>query len=588
MIEGLTKALSALLFASVLNGTVLVQWSGGREARGQAQEGAGELGAQSPADGQTAPQTQPYDIVNRIVAQENDLVRSLVNYRPRVETYIQEFRPDPVLGTVPTGDHYFLGVLDFHGRLREESLLPGPRCGLRALVSMADQFTRLYGLHYQPVAFAYTIVMDVGRFNLQHYQFAFVRREFLGSVRCLAFDVTPRRHSGAGLFKGRIWVEDEGYHIVRFNGTYIAHPKFNYYFHFDSWRQNLQPQLWLPVYVYSEETNLKYAMVRSLRFKAQTRLWGYDLTRAKRQEALTWVIVDAPTKVEDASPTAQPPSPVETQREWQRQAEQNVLDRLEAAGLVAPSGDVDKVCETVVNNLVVTNHLDTLPAIHCRVLLTTPLESLAIGNTIVVSRGLIDVLPDEASLAMELSHDLAHIALGHTQNEFDTRFAFYDRTLVPDDQLLRILDFHRSLQDEAAADRKAIEFLRNSPYRDQSANAGLFLKALAATSPYIPKLAGPHLGDRLAQSSRFADMADLIKGAPELQPAKLDQLAALPLGARVLLDPWTDRVSLIRPSSVAMVSPREKKSFEITPLFPYLTRLNSATSKTATQNLTHR
>ena len=116
--------------------------------------------------------------------------------------------------------------------------------------------------------------MDTARFDRQHYQFDFVRREFLGDVRCLVFDVTPRSHSGTGLFEGRIWVEDQEDHIIRFNGTYTSHPRFTEYFHFDSWRQELQPGVWLPVYVYSEESDLKYAVVRILRFRSQTRLWA--------------------------------------------------------------------------------------------------------------------------------------------------------------------------------------------------------------------------------------------------------------------------------------------------------------------------
>ena len=99
--------------------------------------------------------------------------------------------------------------------------------------------------------------------------------------------------------------------------------------------------------------------------------------------------------------------------QWQQQAEDNVLERLQNAGLLAPAGDVDKVLQTVVNNLEVTNNIDLPRPVRTRVLLTSPLETFSVGNTIVISRGLIDVLPDEASLAMVLSHELAHIVLGH-------------------------------------------------------------------------------------------------------------------------------------------------------------------------------
>ena len=57
------------------------------------------------------------------------------------------------------------------------------------------------------------------------------------------------------------------------------------------------------------------------------------------------------------------------------------------AGLLAPPSDFDKVLEQVTNNIVIGNKLDLPDTIHCRVLLTTPLESLAVGNTILLSKG---------------------------------------------------------------------------------------------------------------------------------------------------------------------------------------------------------
>ena len=78
---------------------------------------------------------------------------------------------------------------------------------------------------------------------------------------------------------------------------------------------------------------------------------------------------------------------------WEQQAEENAVERLQKIGLLAPSGEVDKILATVVNNLLVTNNIDLQSDIRCRVLLTSPLESFTIGHTIVISRGLLDVLP---------------------------------------------------------------------------------------------------------------------------------------------------------------------------------------------------
>jgi hypothetical protein len=50
----------------------------------------------------------------------------------------------------------------------------------------------------------------------------------------------------------------------------------------------------------------------------------------------------------------------------------------------------------------------------------------------------------------------------------------------------------------------------------------------------------------------------------------LEQIAALPLGSRIKLDPWTSAISLIKARPVVLLSAREKLLFEITPFSPQL------------------
>ena len=150
---------------------------------------------------------------------------------------------------------------------------------------------------------------------------------------------------------------------------------------------------------------------------------------------------------------------------------------LEHGGLLARTGDVDKVLNTVINNLEITNNLDIQPEVRCRVLLTSPVESFSMGHTIFISRGMLDVLPDEASLAAVLAHELAHIVLGHPT---DTTFAFKDRSIVSDQQVLSRLHFTRTLDEEKEADTKALALLQNSPYHDKLESVGLFLRQVDA------------------------------------------------------------------------------------------------------------
>jgi hypothetical protein len=512
----------------------------------------------------TSPRSSTDQILDRVVEREHAFVAQMRHLHPLVETYIQDMKTDKELGEVPMNDHYFLGRLNLTNGPADDSFMAQPGFKSRFL----GKLTSFYSMKFLPLGFAQMVLVDTD-FQRKYYDFTPVRKEFLGEVRCLVFDVQPKQSAGQGRFLGRIWVEDQSYNIVRFNGTYAPHPKYSYYLHFDSWRLNLQPGVWLPAYIYSQESDLKYRDVQTLHFKAQTRLWGYDLTRAAHNQEFSEITVDSHDTVQDASESGQDSSPVQAARIWQRQAEENSIDRLQKIGLLAPAGDVDKVLQTVVNNLMVTNNLDIQPEVRCRIFLTAPLEAFTIGHTIVISRGMLDVLPDEASLAMVLAHELGHVVLDH---QIDTKLAFNDRMLFPDDETFDRLGFQHTQLEEDAADKKAVEILKNSPYKDKLGNAGLFLRALQDRAPQLKHLIRPHLGDGLA-SKKDVRMAELTAGAPELETRRTDQIAALPLGGRVKLDPWTNRVELLKTKPVPLSSAREKMPFEVTPFFPFLTRL---------------
>ena len=67
-------------------------------------------------------------------------------------------------------------------------------------------------------------------------------------------------------------------------------------------------------------------------------------------------------------------------------------------------------------------------------------------------------------------------------------------------------------------------------------------------------------------------MVALMNSAPALDPNKLDQIAALPLGGRVKLNAWDSRAELIKTTPVSITSARAKMPLEVTPFFPRLTR----------------
>ena len=504
-------------------------------------------------------------VMDKVVEREHFFNAQMRHLHPLVETYIQNLKNTKDATTVPTKDEYFLGRLDMSDGADDRSFMGQPGFGRQVM----NKLTSLYSLKFLPLGFAQMVVLD-DDFQKKYYNFTFVRREFLGEVRCLVIDVQPKDNAGSGRFLGRMWVEDQDFNIVRFNGTYAPHPKYSYYLHFDSWRLNMRPGMWLPAYIYSEESDLQYRLSGTLHFKAQTRLWGYDIKGLSKNEEFAQIMIDS-GQAKDQSEVGQDATPVESERMWEREAEDNAIERLQKIGMIAPEGEVDKVLQTVVTNLIVTNNLEIVPEVRTRVLLTSPLESFTIGHTIVVSRGLIDVLPDEASLAMVLAHELSHIALGH---KLDTKLAFNDRMFFPDEDTFERLDFQRSSADEAAADKKALELLNNSPYKDKLGNAGLFLKELQARAPELKNLIRPHMGNSMG-NAKAVRMSALLSNAPQLEARRTDQIAALPLGGRVKVDPWTNRLELTKAKQVPLTSAQEKMPFEVTPFFPFLTRLST-------------
>jgi len=530
---------------------------------------------EQPQLSQTLPVPTTMDeVVDRAIAREHALIEFLKTRTPVVETYLQNLKADTELGAVPKEDHYFLGRMDMGERVdRRDYLSKGDGFQTRLL----GGFSKMTRIQYQPMGFSWMIYADRAEFDKSHYDFKYVRREFLGEVRCFVFDVTPKKNAGKGRFLGRICVEDQDYSIVRLNGTFIPQPKNAAYFHTDAWRLNLVQGYWVPAYIYSEEGDFSYGAKDKLAFKAQTRIWGYNLKQEEKEDELTQLRVDA---VKDESPVAQDASPLEAQREWQQQAEDNVVDRLEKSGLLAPEGEIDKVLATVVNNLEVTNNIDLPRPVRARVMLTSPLETFSVGNTIVVSRGMIDVLPDESSLAMVLSHELAHIVLGHN---LGSKFAFNDRMLFTDESTYQNLGFRHNPEEETAANTKAEELLKNSPYGQKMQTAGLFLRQLQERSSAMSALLTAHLGNSYVdQKGQLTHFAEILNTAPQLDVKKLDQIAALPIGGRVKLNPWDDKVELIKAAPVALTSARDKLPFEVTPFFPHLTRLSSGSAASAT------
>ena len=516
-------------------------------------------------------------LVERAIGREKILIKNIQQRTPLVETYIQNMRPDEKLYQVPVSDFYMLSRVDFRKSFvdkayadRKESTHGFFKNSVQALANITKAL-HLDKETYLRDGFTQMMFLDPIGFDQQHYIFSYVRREFLGSVRTWEFDVHPIV-KGNGRFYGRIWIEDEGGNIVRFNGTYTQSEETNKeWLHFDSWRGNLQPDLWLPVSVYVEESDRGDGHMSSA-MRAQTHFWGYSLALPTRESDNVSVEVEGAI---DQSGDSQDVTPLEATRAWVQEAEDNVIERLVKAGLVAPPNAFDKTLEQIVTNLAVPSNLNLPSPIHCRIMLTTTVEATTIGNTILLSKGLIDTLPNEESIASVVAIELAHVALGH---HIDTRYAFNDRMLFPDEASFQRIKMNHTDADNAEAAKRASEYLAASMYKDRLANAGLYFAQLADRSKTLKQLNSPRLGDSMLRADGTPWMADLAKSAPKLNPDDTTQVAALPLGSWLKTDPWDDTERMLNARRFAPLNARDKMPFEVTAVYYKLQRFTSADS----------
>jgi hypothetical protein len=173
-----------------------------------------------PAAKLTATQNE---LVNKAIVREKAVIKAVRDRSPLVETYIQNMRPDPQLGQAPESDQHFLGRVDFGRIIGGSQYKPDEQGGGGAFGFFKHSTSFITGLgdslhmQYSATGFIQMLLIDSNDFDREHYQFTYVRNEFLGNTPTAVFDVTPIGKNKTGRFFGRIWVETQGGNVVRFN-----------------------------------------------------------------------------------------------------------------------------------------------------------------------------------------------------------------------------------------------------------------------------------------------------------------------------------------------------------------------------------
>ncbi len=530
-------------------------------------------------------------LIDKSIVREKAVIKAVKERAPMVETYIQNMRPDPLLSQVPESDQHFLGRVAFGKVINDATYQTnsdtahGSNSGgkfsfLKHSASYVTGLGSSLHLNFHEAGFVQMLLMDSNSYDRQHYQFFYVRNDFLGNTPTAVFDVMPiptkegklaLTGTTTGRFYGRIWIETRNGNVVRFNGDFAGTEKtIREFYHFDSWRTNVQPDLWLPTSFYVEESDPKSSS-RTLKFKAINHIWGYMLKVPPPESEQTSMDVVGAT---DVSQDAQDVSPLGAQREWAKQAEDNVVERLFQAGLIDAPSEFDKTLEALAGNILAYNGITLARPIHCRTMLTQPLESVAIGDTILISKSLLDttaiVTQDGAqqmgNLNAILAFQLAHVILGH---RLDTKYAFNDRLLFPTTTVFNRIPMHHTDADNAAAAKKAMELLSAKELVDGQQYFGLYLQQLQTRVKALKELNEPMLGDSLVKSDSDPTfwMQALVGKGPKLDMKDLKQQAAMPLASFLRYDPWTDQVITMHSAFEPLLTPADKMPFEVEPVY---------------------
>ncbi len=520
-------------------------------------------------------------LIDKAIIREAAVIKVLKERSPLVDTYIQNMRSDPALGQVPESDWHTLARVSFGKVIGEKGYdvdkreKSGPFGFFKHSLGYVTGLSSSLHLTYHESGFVRMVVIDSDGpngdgFDRKNYNFAFVRNEFLGTIPCIVLDVQPVKKS-AGRFFGRVWIERRDGNIVRYNGDLAGSQQdHTEYYHFDSWRTNVTQGLWLPTSFYVEETDPK-SPSHSLQFKAINHVWGYELKIPPADSEKTSIeVVDAVDETKDAA--VADVSPLGAQREWVQQAEDNIIERLYTAGLIDAPSPFDKTLADLANNILVYNQITTTRPIRVRTLLTEPLESISIGNTILVSKSLVDTTAIQSTdgaqqmgnLNALLAFQISHILLGH---HIDTKYAFSDRMMFPTESAFTRLPMHHTDQDNVDAAKKTMELLQVKELADGQRYFGLYLQQLAVRSKALKALNQPMIGDGLLKPDGTFWLQAMMAKSPKLDDNDLKQQAATPLASFLRFDPWTDQVIQMHTTYEPLLGARDKMPFEISPVY---------------------
>lgn len=473
------------------------------------------------------------EISRRIFAQERITLETLRAYRPILDVYYESLWPD-TKAQVPLGDSYILTRIDIYKYLYgsfDSGFRYAPRGWPFATLFGVKENDRKLRLDNGRRSEMFTeglaafLFIDPWAFDAGTYRLEYVASSVLGQLDCMVIAVTPASKKTSGKFMGTIWVDKQSFSIVRVKGTFGAdkirfkerlnlfNARMGFYLHFDCWRQQVKDGLWFPAYV-GVDDNMPWQALggdgeTDSHYKMRMFVWGYSKVGPFSGRT--------PGRAEDGGLDAR-------------------LLGLEKDGLVGPPGSVEQSLEDILNKTLHGAHLSA-PDLHCRILLTTPIELFHLGNTILVSRGLLEAVPSATALTSLLVHELGHVLKDPPEsNPFKYGSSLFEYGRAPN---FAGLGLELTEEQERDAARMACVLLQGSPQETDSGDAAEFARQLAAMSSQVPNLGRARFGIGLVKNQRVIHDLSACSasiGSPSHPPNPLE------VRGRYMLDAYSGRL----------------------------------------------
>jgi len=199
-------------------------------------------------------------IINAFTAKESQFRKALNEYSFKRDAILQSIG----MGGQVTGEYHRVSYFTFDdsgNRYEKINYFPMPSFGTVTQEDLND----LGGI--QPFALEPS--------KISQYDFRYVGREKIDELNLFVFDVSPKvvpdaKKTKERCFKGRVWVEDQDFQIVKTKGKGLPETKNNKFPTVETYREQIDGRYWFPTYSYADD-ELLFESGETLHVRMQVR-----------------------------------------------------------------------------------------------------------------------------------------------------------------------------------------------------------------------------------------------------------------------------------------------------------------------------